>query len=69
MGRLVALLDFSPADSKQFPTVFAVYMITIVFITGLVANDIRLTKLWSALFSRVGEAGRLLDNNSSSDDQ
>jgi len=64
MGRLITLLDFSPADFKRFHTVLAdrrLFGNHCLYRTGLVANGIRLTKWYNALSSCCDVTCGLLD--------
>ena len=64
MGRLITLLDFSPADFKRFHTVLAdrrLFGNHCLYRTGLVANGIRLTKQYSVLSSCCDVTCGLLD--------
>ena len=64
MGRLITLLDFSPAGFKRFHTVLAdrrLFGNHCLYRTGLVANGIRLTKQYSVLSSCCDVACGLLD--------
>jgi hypothetical protein len=63
-GRLMTLLDLSPADFRRFLTVFVDRRLLgsqCCLSTGLVANGIRLTKRCNALSSRSDVTRGLLD--------